>query len=100
MRARLPDLADALPGLAGVGVLVVWSTDQGGFFASSWYPGALFLLAVLVVAAVADPASVLRLPPITRVALGAFALFTAWTYLSITWADAKGVAWDGANRTL
>ncbi|HTN24555.1 MAG TPA: O-antigen ligase family protein, partial [Solirubrobacteraceae bacterium] len=100
MRARLPDLAGALPGLAGVGVLVVWSTQQGGFFASSWYPGALFLLAVLAVATVADPASLRRLPPLTRVALGAFALFTAWAYLSILWADAKGVAWDGANRTL
>jgi hypothetical protein len=81
-------------------VLVVWSTQQGGFFASQWYPGALFLLAVLVVAAVADSASLLRLPGVTRIALGAFALFTAWTYLSIIWADATGVAWDGANRTL
>ncbi len=100
MRPRLADLAGALPTLAGVGVLVVWSTDQGGYFARSWYPGALLLLAVLGVAALADPGAWRGLPRAVQVALGALALFTAWTYLSITWADAKGVAWDGANRAL
>jgi O-antigen ligase len=29
-----------------------------------------------------------------------FAAFTAWSGLSIAWADVKGDAWDGANRTL
>ena len=29
-----------------------------------------------------------------------FGGFTLWSFLSITWADAKGDAWDGANRTL
>lgn len=79
---------------------MAWSTDQGGYFARSWYPGALFLLAVLVVAAATDRAAFRRVPRATQAALIALALFTAWTYLSITWADAKGVAWDGANRTL
>jgi tetratricopeptide (TPR) repeat protein len=83
-----------------VGVLVGWSTNQGGYFARSWYPGALFLLAVLVVAVTTDRAGFRRLPRATQVALIALALFTAWTYLSITWADAQGVAWNGANRTL
>src|SRR4051794_30718744 len=100
VRARFGDLAGALPALAGAGVLVALATDQGGFFARSWYPAALFLLAVLAVATLADAGSWRRLPRATQVALAAFALFTAWTYLSITWADAKGVAWEGANRTL
>ena len=100
MRLRPADLAAALPALAGVGVLVAWSTDQGGYFARSWYPGALFLLAVLAVTVATDAASFRRLPRLTRIALAAFGLFTIWTYLSITWADAKGVAWNGANRTL
>lgn len=100
MRARFADLATALPALAGVAVLVVWSTDQGGFFARSWYPGALVLLAVLAVSAAVDRGGLRKLPRATQIALAALALFTAWSYLSITWADAKGVAWDGANRTL
>ncbi|HUR85606.1 MAG TPA: O-antigen ligase family protein [Solirubrobacteraceae bacterium] len=100
MRTLLGDLAAALPALVGVGVLVAWSTDQGGYFARAWYPGTLLLLAVLAVAVATDPGSVRRLPRATRVAIGAFVLFTAWTFLSITWADAKGPAWDGANRTL
>ncbi len=29
-----------------------------------------------------------------------FAAFTLWCFLSIAWADSKGDAWDGANRTL
>ena len=33
-------------------------------------------------------------------ALAALAAFTVWSFLSITWADARGDAWDGANRTL
>jgi hypothetical protein len=39
------------------------------------------------------------LPKGTLVALGLFAALKAWAYLSITWADQQGVAWDGANRT-
>jgi hypothetical protein len=33
-------------------------------------------------------------------ALGCLAGFTLWTFLSITWADVQGDAWDGGNRTL
>ncbi len=81
-------------------MLVAWSTDQGGYFARSWYPGTLLLLAVLVVAVAMDPGGMRRLPRVVQAALVALALFTAWAFLSITWADSKGVAWDGANRTL
>ena len=37
--------------------------------------------------------------PLLR-AVTLFGGFTLWSFLSITWADAKGEAWDGANRTL
>ena len=33
-------------------------------------------------------------------AVALFGGFTLWSFLSIAWADAKGEAWDGANRTL
>ena len=41
-------------------------------------------------------------PPLAAgvLALAALAAFTVWSFLSITWADARGDAWDGANRTL
>ena len=35
-----------------------------------------------------------------RWALAALAGFTVWSFCSIAWADARGDAWDGANRTL
>ena len=41
-------LIDALPGLAAVAVLVWWSTDQGGYFQKTFYPGTVLLLGVLV----------------------------------------------------
>jgi len=36
----------------------------------------------------------------TTVALGAFAAYAAWAYLSIIWAGDRGIALVGANRTL
>src|SRR5919106_1601689 len=39
------------------------------------------------------------LPRPVLAALVLFAAYTAWTYLSITWASQQGPAWDGANRT-
>jgi hypothetical protein len=92
--------AGILPALAAVAVLVAWARDDGGFAAVSWYPGAVLILALLAVAVVGldlRPGALPRPALVACVALGAF---TAWSYLSISWADAKGTAWDGANRTL
>src|SRR5213079_765290 len=50
-------LVDALPALIGVAVLVWWSTDQGGYFQKTYYPGTLLLLGVLVATAVGAPQS-------------------------------------------
>ena len=46
------------------------------------------------------PASYRQLLRPARWALAALAGFTAWSCCSIAWADARGEAWDGANRTL
>jgi tetratricopeptide (TPR) repeat protein len=93
-------LVDALPGLAGVAVLVWWSTDQGGYFQKTFYPGTALLLGVLVATAIGAPETFRGLPRVGQVALGALVLFTAWSFLSISWADAPGPAWDAANRSL
>jgi hypothetical protein len=64
-----------------------------------WLPGTLFVLGLTVVVVLAEA------PPFAgrRVLAAAsllFAAYTAWSFLSISWADVKGDAWDGANRTL
>lgn len=85
-------------GLLAVGVFAWWAVAEGGAAPTTWYPGALALLAALV--AVGRPRHVRRLTPSGRWALAALAAFTAWSFASIAWAQARGDAWDGANRTL
>jgi hypothetical protein len=41
-----------------------------------------------------------NVPRPVGVAVIALTTYAAWSYLTITWADSKGDAWDGANRTL
>jgi O-antigen ligase len=84
-------------GLFAVVVFLVWARVEGGYAPTAWYPGAFVLL---VLAAVVAGARSWSLPqPLLR-AVTFFGLFTLWSFLSITWADTKGDAWDGANRTL
>jgi tetratricopeptide (TPR) repeat protein len=83
-----------------VAVLLVWSVSHGGFALTTWYPGAVGLVLVLAVLAAGLRPSLAALPRVTLIALAALALFTAWSFASIAWADARGVAWEGANRTL
>jgi O-antigen ligase/polysaccharide polymerase Wzy-like membrane protein len=94
--ARSPSLVAAAAVLA---VLVFFAAKSGGFSATTWYPGAVFLLAVLVLALLVAP----RLGSVPRVVAAAVVLlwlYAAWSYLSISWAGQKGDAWDGANRTV
>src|SRR3954447_23205714 len=89
-----------LPGLIALSAGVVLGPLQGGFPAGTWYPAALFLLALGVLTLVVAPPSRSERSRTFELALTAYAGFTAWSYLSILWADGKGDAWDGANRTL
>lgn len=90
-------------GLA-VGVLVIWAVDGGGSEPTSWYPGALFFAGLLAIAlfgfVVRRPAGWAPPARAVVVAIGLLGAFAAWSLLSITWADVKGDAWDGANRAL
>jgi tetratricopeptide (TPR) repeat protein len=102
----------ALPALIGVVVLLVIvslgeSSSGGrsflrnaGFTSLTWYPSALFLIALLALVAFVLPVRLRDIPRPVLVAAGLLAAFTAWSFLSILWADAQGEAWDGANRTL
>ena len=98
MVARQRRLALVLPGLIVVAGGLVLVLFDGGFPPTVWYPAALFALVLLTVTVIAA-----RLAPPARVivfALAAYALFTAFAFISIAWADAPGEAWQAANRVL
>jgi hypothetical protein len=85
-------------GAAAVAVFTWWTLHEGGAAPATWYPAALVPLAALVAAVWArGSASPGRSAAWATAALAAF---TLWSFLSLLWADARGDAWDGANRTL
>jgi tetratricopeptide (TPR) repeat protein len=89
------------PALLAVAVFVAWTPLDGGQPITTWGPGAILLLALLGLALVALPP--LRwgeLPGTVGVAALALGAFTMWSFLSIAWADDRGVALEGADRTL
>jgi hypothetical protein len=94
-----PHLAAALPGLVAVALMIVWAADDGGFDATTWYWGALVSLGVLGATLVARRGAV-ALPRSLVIALSAFSLYVAWSYLSMTWAQYPGAALEGSNRAL
>src|SRR5918999_4425451 len=85
------------PALLATGVFVALGASEAGFYPTAWYAAALFLLGLLAVSlfALGPPRGV---PRPLLVAIGLLAAYTAWSYLSISWADQQGPAWDGANR--
>jgi tetratricopeptide (TPR) repeat protein len=90
----------ALPGLAAFVLFDVWGAYEGGYSLTTWLPGTLFLLGVTLVLIGGLP----QLRPAWGSAATAsvclFGAFTVWSFCSIAWAQVKGDAWDGANRTL
>jgi hypothetical protein len=85
-------------GALAVVVFAIWFGRDTGFAPVTWYTGGLFLVALAAVAFVTyGPAAPSRA---ALVALGCLGAFAAWSLLSIAWAADKGIAWDGANRTL
>jgi hypothetical protein len=84
--------------LVGVGIFGVWAVNDGGFAPEQWLPGALAMLGLLVTSlASGDVRARLRTAPVAPLLLG---LYVIWSYASILWAQVRGDAFDGANRTL
>lgn len=95
--ARTPEL---IPGFAAVAVLLFWTASDGGALATDSYPGGLFLLGLLAATAYGYWGRLPRLPRASLAAIALLVAFTLWNFLSISWADDQGAAWDGANRCL
>ena len=98
-RYSLRQTPAALAMLVLAGGLLAMAAEEAGFRVTTWLPLALLALALLVVTVFAVGAPPRPLRPVA-LALGLFAAYTAWTYLSILWAGRQGPALDGANRTL
>ncbi|MDQ6819097.1 MAG: tetratricopeptide repeat protein [Actinomycetota bacterium] len=90
----------AIPAYCAVGLMLVWAAHDGGYDADTWYWGALVALA-LVAATLGGLFGRLReLASPTKIGIAGFALYVAWSFLSITWAGYKGDALTGSNRAL
>jgi hypothetical protein len=85
-------------GALAVVVFAVWLAKDAGYAPATWYTGGLFLVALAGVAFVTYGRAAISTPALVAIAcLGGFA---GWSALSILWSSDKGIAWDGANRTL
>ena len=91
---------EVIPGALAVAVFVLWAIFDGGVPATKSWPGALFLLGLLVATLFGYRRHLPAIPRPALWAIGLLAGFAAWNFLSITWADDQGAAWDGANRCL
>lgn len=80
--------------------MLVWAIHDGGYDADTWYWGALALLALLAAVVIGRGPRAIHLARAGWVALVAFGLYVAWSYLSISWARSPGDALTGSNRAL
>jgi len=90
----------AIPGAAIIALVIILAESHGGFASSVWYPAALTALALLAVLLLLAPPHRHERSRRIELALGAYAAFCAFSYLSALWADVPGQAWDAANRDL
>ena len=86
--------------IGGLAVVVfgIWIAKDAGYRPTTWYPGGLFLLCLAFLSFVAYGR--LALPRYALVAIGCLTGFAVWCAISVSWSEDKGIAWDGANRTL
>lgn len=103
LRALLRILAadpSAIPALGAVALLIAWAANQAGYPQTHWAPGGIILLALLAIAIGSTGIGVASIPSPVRIAIGAMAAYTAFSFLSILWANVPGDAWEGADRAL
>jgi hypothetical protein len=79
-------------------VALIWAATDGGYPATSWYPGAVVLAALAAIQGLGGLLGLGRnLQTYLVVAFVAFGVFEA---ISIVWASDKGIALDTTNQTL
>lgn len=100
MLARLRAAPVTVPTLLAVAVFLVWTPLDGAESVTRWAPGGIVLVALLAATGGGLGLRWRAVPGAVRAAVALMAAFTAWSYLSLTWADDRGVALEGANRTL
>ena len=91
------------PALVPAGLLVIlwtlWTANQGGYFPNAWLPGAVGMLLLVVVVAIARR-QVLPVDTAARLALLLFAAFVLWSYASMLWSGSPASAWEASNKLL
>src|SRR3954470_17901414 len=90
----------AVPAVLLLLLALVLIISHGGYSATSWYPAALFVLALLAVLLGSGVAGPRAWAGPAGVALAAYAGYVVWSFLTILWADVPSLAWDGANRSM
>src|SRR4051794_7336582 len=96
------DRAEAVSLIPAAGVLVTWAVLMGfggGFEPSRHLPAGLVLVGLLALAMIGGGRV---LPPgrAARIALGCFAAFVAWSFLSMTWSAAPANGWAESDLLL
>lgn len=99
LRSVAPVTLRLAPGLLVVGLFVLWAEHDGGYDNDTWYWGALLTLALLT-ATLLGASGRIHLTRAEKVSVGLFSLYVAWSYASMAWAAAPGVALQGSNRAL
>lgn len=100
MLARLRAAPVTVPTLLAVAVFLAWTPFDGAQSVTRWAPGGIALVALLAATGGGLGLRWRAVPAAVRAAVVLLAAFTAWSYLSLTWADDGGAALEGANRTL
>jgi hypothetical protein len=100
LESALARAALLTPGLLAITVFLVWGAADTGYGPTARYPGSLVFLGLVAVTVIASPRSIGTLSRASLLAGALFAAFVCWSFISIVWADVKGDAWDGANRSL
>jgi hypothetical protein len=100
LASRLRAAPITVPALLTVAIFLAWIPLDGGQAITRWGPGGILVLALLALAVFGLPWSWRALSAPVRIAALLLAAFTAWSFLSIAWADDQGTALEGADRTL
>lgn len=87
-------------GLLAVGVFLALAATGGGSTVSALAPAAIFFLGLVVLALLLGIHHHSPRAWLSAVAFAFLAAYTVWSFVSISWAEAQGPAWEGANRTL